>query len=215
MAWNPSADMDKNEWNIDGNNCNPWEVTKPSKGGSQDSLIWQTQVTAPLPFEAINDLLAAALSVPVSSPLLPSIRPGKNVVSVTKDFFQSKPNGISSDSVKADVLGFFSLVISYAKKATENDPPQYSDVSPKNTISIMPRTEFVTLYAQVKGALPGSDSLYNLVKVLACYKNDGDSVEYAQYQTFFITQLIYPSALTHCSVTARLRLQNLMHTSMA
>lgn len=38
----------------------------------------------------------------------------------------------------------------------------------------MPRTEFVTLYAQVKSTLPGTGSLYDLVKTLACYKNDAD-----------------------------------------
>ena len=73
----------------------------------------------------------------------------------------------------------------------------------------MPRTEFVTLYAQVKGTLPGSVSLYNLVKVLACYKNDGDDVEYAQLQPFFIRQLTYHSGLTLSSVTALLMLRSL------
>ena len=103
---------------------------------------------------------------------------GKNMVSVTKDFQQSKPNGISSDSVKADVLGFFSLVISYAKAATEiTSPPRYENGSPKNKLSMMPRTEFVTLYAQLKGTLPGSDSLYNLIKVLACYRYYEDEIE--------------------------------------
>ena len=97
-----------------------------------------------------------------------------NIVSVTQKFFQSRPNGISPDSVKAEVLGFFSLVISYAKKATPTSPPNYMTRSPKFTISIMPRTESVTLYAQVKSTLPGTGTLYNLVKILACYKNDED-----------------------------------------
>lgn len=47
----------------------------------------------------------------------------------------------------------------------------------------MPRTEFVTLYAQVNEALPGSDTLYNLVKVLTCYKNDGDDVKYVLHHS--------------------------------
>lgn len=93
-------------------------------------------------------------------------------------FFQSNPNGISSDSVKADVLGFFSLVVSYAKAALNQEIPRYLDESPKTAISIMPRTEFVTLYAQVKATLPGTGTLYNLVKILACYRNDEDDVEY-------------------------------------
>ena len=169
--------MPNNQWNIEGNKCNPWEITSPTTGNGAGNLLWSTQVTAPLPFEAINDLFAAALVPPVTSPLLPSIRPSNNIVFVNQKFFQSSPNGISPDSVKADVLGFFSLVISYAKKATPTSPPVYMARSPKYTISIMPRTEFVTLYAQVKSTLPGTGSLYDLVKILACYKNDEDDVE--------------------------------------
>ena len=179
--WNPSADMANNQWNIDGNACNPWKVSTPLNGGGQGDLIWAVQATAPLPFEAINDLAAAALTNPVNSPLLPAVRPGRNVVSVTSEFFQSTPNGISSDSVKADVLGFFSLVLSYAKVAYDiSSNPIYMDESPKLKTSIMPRTEFVTLYAQVSSTLPGTSTLYNLVKILACYKNiaDENEVEY-------------------------------------
>ena len=175
MAWNPYSGMPNNQWNIDGNNCNPWKVTKPDTA-NPGSITWSMQVTAPLPFEAINDLFASAISNP-TSPLLPALKrqASSNVVSVTKEFFQSKPNGISQDDVKADVLGFLSLVISYIKFAKPTDPPNYQQRSPKFTISIMPRTEFVTLYSQIK--LPGTGSLYNLLKTLACYKNYEDDVE--------------------------------------
>ena len=141
------------------------------------------QVTAPLPFEAINDLFATALANG-KSPLLPIFRPSTNIVSVTQDFFQASPNGISQDIVKADVFGFLSLIVSYAKQATEppTDRNLYKTESPKTTISIMPRTDFVTLYAQVQSALPlGSGTLYDLVKVLACYKNDADELEYVVF----------------------------------
>ena len=176
--------MANNEWNIDGNNCNPWKVTNPKSGNKQGDLIWALQATAPLPFEAISDLEAEALGT-TNSPLLPSVRPGRGVVSVTKDFFQSSPNGISSDSVKADVLGFFGVVISYAKGATDiSDNPTYGTSSPKITTSIMPRTEFVTLYAQVKSTLPGSGTLYDLVKILACYTNQEDGVEYVRNELY-------------------------------
>ena len=176
MDWKPYADMPSNSWEIDGNRCHPWKVTAPSVF-NPDSLNWLVQATAPLPFEAISDLFAAAIVKPVTSPLLPAINAQKNKVSVTSKFFQSSPNGISSSSVKQDVLGFFSLVVSYTKAATSNSPPEYKETSPKGRVSIMSRTEFVTLYRQVNGALPGSDTLYNLIKVLACYKNDGDDVE--------------------------------------
>lgn len=93
------------------------------------------------------------------------------MVYVTKDFFQSKPNGISSDSVKADVLGFFSLVISYAKSARTED----EDKSHKELTSLMPRTDFTNLFKQVQPAVPGT--LYDMVKILACYKNNGKNIE--------------------------------------
>jgi hypothetical protein len=67
----------------------------------------------------------------------------------------------------------FSLIVPYDKKATPiTDSPEYMTRNRKNSISIMLRTEFVTLYAQVNSALPGTGTLYNLVKILACYKNN-------------------------------------------
>lgn len=170
--------MDNNHVDIDGNTCNLWAVSGPSRVGSPGSISWAMQVTASLPLEAISDLFAASLTQPVTSPLLPAIRPGKNKVSVTSQFFQSNPNGISSNIVKPDVLGFFCLVVSYAKAAPNQETPRYEEVSPKSATSIMPRTEFVTLYAQVQTTLPGTGTLYDLVKVLACYRNiDDDDVE--------------------------------------
>lgn len=67
------------------------------------------------------------------------------MVYVTKDFFQSKPNRISSESFEADVLGFFSLVIPYAKSART----EVEDQSPKDLTSLMPRTDFTNLFKQV------------------------------------------------------------------
>lgn len=177
MSWNPAADMDNNQFDIEGNACNPWAVSNPTRGGSPGSIFWAAQVTAPLPLEAIGDLFAAALARPVNSPLLPIVRPGKNKVFVSPKFFQSNPNGISSEGVTSDVLGFFSLVVSYAKAAPNQETPRYEEGSPKSANSIMPRTEFVTLYAQVKAMLPGTGTLYDLVKVLACYRNLDDDVE--------------------------------------
>ena len=171
--------MPNNQWSIDGNECNPWTIIRPGSSGALGSLNWAVQVTAPLPFEAINDLFTTALANGKSA-LLPFIRPMYNIVSVTQDFFQASPNGISQDNVKADVLGFLSLIVSYAKKATElpTDHRLYMTDSPKDTISIMPRTDFVTLYAQVQSTLLlGSGTLYDLLKVLACYKNDAGQVE--------------------------------------
>ena len=141
----------------------------PEHGGQPDQIVWAPQVTAPLPLEAISDLFSKAVPG-TPSELLPT-NPSPRMVWVSKDFFQSNPNGISADSVKADVLGFFSLILSYAKNARNEG----EDESPKELTSIMPRTEFTTVFAQVKPTVPlNPNTLYGLVKVLACYKNAAD-----------------------------------------
>jgi len=119
---------------------------------------------------------------------------------LTADSFQSSPNGIKKDDVKEDVLGFLSLVMSFAKAAKPMDEgrsvkylvvnkslgadPRICYETPTDHLltfsqNIMPRTDFVGLYDQVKSRLPGSGSLYDLIKVLACYKNDGTYVLYS------------------------------------
>ena len=159
---------------VQGSPCNPWEIAEPEPGNQADQIKWATQVTAPLPLEAISDLFSKAV-IKTASALLPTTLPEKNMVWVTTDFFQSNPNSISADSVKADVLGFFSLILSYAKSATTEDVDE--DVSPKTLTSIMPRTEFTTIFAQVKSRVPlNPNTLYELVKILACYKNNAGGV---------------------------------------
>ena len=169
-TWNPSADMQDPHLDVEDSTCNPWTVTSPRKSGGAANSLWAVQVTAPLPLEAIQDLFSKAVKDEPSA-LIPAIQPSRGMVYVTKDFFQANPNGITSDSVKDDVLGFFSLVISYAKGARE----EATDESPKNIISIMPRTDWTNLFKQVKSAVPGS--LYEIVKILACYRYFEDGVE--------------------------------------
>jgi len=175
ITWNPSADMKDPNVAVDQSKCNPWKITQPETGGGAANIGWAPQVTAPLPLEAISDLFSYIVTKSSSNNqapiLLPSRNPSNQMVYVTKEFFQSKPNGISSDSVKADVLGFFSLVISYAKAAKT----EMEDESPKELSSIMPRTDFTNIFKQVKQAVPGT--LYDIVKILACYKNNGKNVE--------------------------------------
>ncbi|KAL8865778.1 MAG: hypothetical protein Q9174_006702, partial [Haloplaca sp. 1 TL-2023] len=169
-AWNPSADMADPKVDVKDSPCNPWTITAPPKGGSVDNIGWSVQVTAALPLEAIQDLIRKAIANEASA-LLPGIQAGRNVVYVTKEFFQAKPNDISSDSVKDDVLGFFSLVMSYAKgtlKFSRGD-------SPKNIISLMPRTDWTNLFKQVQSEVPGT--LYDIVKILACYRYIDDEVD--------------------------------------
>lgn len=172
ITWNPSADMANNNFDIEDSTCNPWAIIEPETGGEPDEFSWAPQITAPLPLEAISDIFAKAVSLQGSS-LLPTTRMSRNMVSVTSGFFQSNPNGITSQGVTADVLGFFSLILSYAKAATSEDV----DASPKELTSIMPRTDFTTIFAQVSSKLPSTPgALYNLVKVLGCYTNSGSTV---------------------------------------
>lgn len=169
--WDPSAASNPNTIDIEDDTCKDWKILQPETGGSAGGISWGVQATAPLPLEALQDLLSKAAGSQ-ASPLLPSINPSRNIILTTKDFFQSAPNGIDSGTVKNDVLGFFTLVLSYAKGAKTFD----EDASPKDIISIMPRTDFSTIFKQVSAAVPGD--LYELIKVLGCYKPKGNTVEY-------------------------------------
>ena len=153
--------------NIEDSTFNPWIIIELSKDGAAANLPWAMQVTAPLSLEAIHDLAGKAIANE-DSPLLATIIPARAMVYVTKEFFQANPNS-TSDSVKADVLTFFSLVISYAKGALI----KISSSSPNTIVSMIPRTDWTNLFYQIKPAVPGS--LYELVKILACYRFvDGD-----------------------------------------
>ena len=97
-----------------------------------------------------------------------------NLVVVKQEYFQSNKNGIDQSKVTDDVLGFCSLVLSYAKAASDKLSP---NESPKLRVVFMPRTEFKTIYGQVKSKLPGD--LFSLFNSLACYQtNANGNVEY-------------------------------------
>ncbi|KAL8875309.1 MAG: hypothetical protein Q9192_009069 [Flavoplaca navasiana] len=168
--WNPFKGMQDPKVDVVDSTCNPWTIIQPSVDRAFPNLEWAMQVTAPLPLEAIHDLFRKAIANE-ASPLLPMFSPATNMILVTKDFFQSNPNGVSRDSVGDDVLGFFSLVISYAKRASRVT----RDNSPKTIISIMPRTDWTSIFNQVRQAVPGQ--IYELVKVLACYEHDDEQIE--------------------------------------
>ena len=103
-----------------------------------------------------------------------NIRHPDSIVVVKQEYFQSNTNGIDQSKVTDDVLAFCSLVLTYAKAASDE---LAGDQSPKLFLTFMPRTEFNTLYGQVKSKLPGD--LFSLFNSLACYQtNGGDKVEY-------------------------------------
>lgn len=96
-----------------------------------------------------------------------SFRYEEALIVVTNDWFQSNTNGIDMSKVTDDVLGFCSLVLGYAKSASNQ---LGNEQSPKQFLTFMPRTEFNTVFQQVKSKVPGD--LFALFNNLACYKRD-------------------------------------------
>lgn len=160
--------------------CKTWQIRNPSKSGDWKAINWQAQATAPLPMAALDALFKEAkTSTVLTNPLLPGIKSQvSSMVWVNNNFFQSSPQGITEKDVTAEERAFFSLVISYVKK----NPGVTAAKSMKDRSPIMPRTNFVSLYEGVESNLKGKD-LYELVRVLVCYKNvndegdNGDQVE--------------------------------------
>lgn len=160
----------------------PWTVWTPNSPNprSTSQFIWYSHVTAPLPLQSIQDLIVKAVALEENW-LLPHAPTedftqsvlGQNFIAVKQSFFQSPATGINPNYVTDDMLGFFSMVLSYAKHADE----AYTDSSPKHLLSIMPRTDFTTIFNTIRSFVPGTDypnnwrpgSLYSLIKILACY----------------------------------------------
>lgn len=165
---------------IDESECDKRKITKPESTGDIARLLWAPQVTAPMPLEAVQELFRKVWTKEPSH-LLPSkhresIR--KKIFHVTGDFFQASPGGLSGGALKDDILGFFSLVLSYAKAKLSGD----EEHSIKQETSIMPRNDFFSMYGLLRSQnrIPSfKGSLFDLFKVLACYKNKDDgTVEY-------------------------------------
>ncbi|KAL9094050.1 MAG: hypothetical protein Q9165_003720 [Trypethelium subeluteriae] len=177
LAWNPNSESSK-PVRIEPYNgpCNTWTIIKPEYGTSSSSLKWLLQITAPMPLEVISDLFEESITKnPPSSKLLPETNylAKRYKVYVSPEFFQSNPNGIGTSNVGKDVLGFFSLVMSYAKSADE----VLHGESAKTLTSIMPRTDFTSIFKMISEKVKGDLSLYDMVKILACYRNYEDEVE--------------------------------------
>ncbi|KAF2093595.1 hypothetical protein NA57DRAFT_81097 [Rhizodiscina lignyota] len=151
---------------IANNKCNPWTIAGPLPKTELADLGWEPQVTAPMPLEALYYLMKEQVDGKTDNVLVGFGYNDDSLVLVTEKFFQSKPNGIDESTVTDDVLAFCSLVLSYAKAAKDEDT---HGVSPKLSLTFMPRTEFNTLYRQIKPKIPGD--LWELFRILACYKN--------------------------------------------
>ena len=155
--------------------CKTWEISKPSHEQDWKNLIWQWQITAPMPLAAIDELFRQMKGVSVN-PLLPFAKRSKDkMVWVNKAFFESDPQGNKQEDVSEEVRGFFSMIMTYVKENGKQVGAHQQ--SPKGMSSIMPRTDFATMYQSVKDKIKGKD-LYELVKILSCYTNEED--EYAE-----------------------------------
>lgn len=152
-----------------------------------DEYDWFPQVTAPFPLENINILYGISESgLRGKTRLLPYV--GSGMTEITAEYFQSSPGGIGEKAVEEHpaLLGFFSIVLNYAKKASQRG----ANDSPKALSLIMPRTDFTTIFNQVRpqyDSLIGWEySLFEIVEILACYKTEAG--------TSGLMSVIYPSA---------------------
>ena len=124
-----------------------------------------------MPLEALYFLMQENVNNPTTGRNIlngqTSFTTGQNIQLVTQEYFQSASLKIDASTVTDDMLGFCTLVLSYAKAANFVQAP---DVSPKHWLTFMPRTEFNTIYAQVssKFTIP----LFTVFNTLACYKTD-------------------------------------------
>ncbi|KAL8830823.1 MAG: hypothetical protein Q9191_001221 [Dirinaria sp. TL-2023a] len=166
ISWQPWAGDGPNTVDVSNNKCNPWKIDGPSRKSKPQDLPWAPRITTSMPLEALYSLMKEQLAESDQRNILVGYPDRLNqLVIVTQLYFQSNTNGIDGSKVTDDVLGFCSLILSYAKAATNKLEP---DQSPKLSLSFMPRTEFNTIYDQVKSKLPGD--LFALSNSLACYK---------------------------------------------
>ncbi|RDL32656.1 Uncharacterized protein BP5553_09112 [Venustampulla echinocandica] len=181
IAWQPWNGADTDNIDVANSKCNPWSIGSPSKGTKPEDVEWDAQITAPMPLEALYSLMKEDLAdiLPPERNILAgseTARAGNpdagNLFVVTDQYFQSNTNGINQSKVSDDVLGFCSLVLSYAKGAHY---PLGRDQSPKLMLPFMPRTEFNTIFQQVKSKIPGD--LFTLFNSLACYKTEDGNVK--------------------------------------
>jgi hypothetical protein len=95
-----------------------------------------------MPLEALYSLMKEQVSDPENPNILDGMPPTTEpyLILVTQSYFQSNKNGIDQTKVTDDVLGFCSLVLSYAKAAKD---PLKANESPKLRLTFMPRTDYI------------------------------------------------------------------------
>lgn len=155
----------------------PWAVLGLVK--ETDKTVapwWLPQATASMPLEAIYSLLKENLLDPqgddrnvLNGNVMGIGTRKEDLKLITKDSFAGLRARMDIQNINDAVLGFCSLIMSYAKFV----PKQHTggnEASPKTSLIVMPRTEFTTVFKQVKSDFPATGELYDIFNVLACYE---------------------------------------------
>lgn len=205
MNWKPWSETPANQVTIDDyTQCpDPWAIKKFDQSTDKDMMWWAPQITASMPLEAIYSLMKENIQDVQSgrnilNGLIPKSR-GQNIQLVTKDYFQDLSLKVDVSKINDAVLGFCSLVLSYAKAANgkfKEDDPNDKEKSAKSLIPFMPRTEFVTIYGAVKSFFPTSvddTELFDIFNTLACYKT---AYTNNQFQARFVGNVASSTEIT-------------------
>jgi hypothetical protein len=171
----------------------PWTVKGLSEDTDKDAVPWAPQITTSMPLEALYSLMKENVQLGPSKVELEgrnkdrnvingesSISTGQNIRLVTAEYFQDLSLKIDVGKINDAVLGFCSLVLSYAKaadKVKEHDENTH-ERSPKSWFPFMPRTEFVTIYSSIKSFFPDDNELFDIFNILACYSTHFDAEEF-------------------------------------
>ncbi|KAF2492650.1 hypothetical protein BU16DRAFT_592358 [Lophium mytilinum] len=190
--WTPWSDNPPFEVTIEEyQQCNPWILRGLDQTTNLGRTPWAPQITTSMPLEALYSLMKEnVLRAPNGRNILngdtASTNRGQNIQLVTAKYFENDISlKVDVKKINDAVLGFCTLVLSYAKAATKlnlNDVNTLNDensqeMSPKSWLPFMPRTEFVTIYRAVKSFFPVEENeLFDIFNTLACYKT-GDYVE--------------------------------------
>ena len=153
---------------------NPWSVKWPTNPIGFDNQPLSPQVTAAMPLEGVLQVLKDTKNGGDDS--LAGQRPEikGHIVLPSSDGFKSFGK-ISPIDINDQFLGFFSLLTSYCVASKYNTPKQ----GPKYSLTIMPRTDFLTMYktfveGKIKSQLADcKTSLYDIVSALSGIANDG------------------------------------------
>ena len=173
--WKPNQ-KDGTRLNIKGfESYGPWAVKQPDVWWGAKSLLFGKQITTSMPLAAVYKMMKDVKSGK-GSKLYSSISNKKKAnihIVEERDFADAELHKIRSSDITDDMLGFFSLLVSYAKATKDMKASE----GPKHSLSIMPRTDFVTMYKMFDAKLKaqyegGCSSLFDIVQKLA--RKDGD-----------------------------------------